>query len=65
MAALYRRFANLFEMIPYAVLALTARIAGAVPFWRSGQSKARRRRNFWDQIQSVRYRREENIPLSV
>ncbi len=39
MTALYRGFANLFELIPYAVLAIVARVAGAVPFWRSGQSK--------------------------
>lgn len=39
MTALYRRFADMFELIPFAVLALVARIAGAVPFWRSGQSK--------------------------
>ncbi len=39
MTALYRSFSNLFELFPYAVLALVARIAGAVPFWRSGQSK--------------------------
>ena len=39
MAALYRSFANVFELIPYAVLALVARIAGAAPFWRSGQTK--------------------------
>ncbi len=39
MTGLYQKFAQLMELIPYAVLALVARIAAAVPFWRSGQTK--------------------------
>jgi len=39
MTGLYQKFMQLMELIPYAVLALVARIAAAVPFWRSGQTK--------------------------
>ena len=39
MTGLYQHVTRLGEMIPYAVLALAARIAAAVPFWRSGQTK--------------------------
>ncbi len=39
MTRLYQPLIRLGETIPYAFLALFARIAGAVPFWRSGQSK--------------------------
>lgn len=37
--ALYAQFAALCGKVPYAVVALACRIAAAVPFWRSGQSK--------------------------
>jgi len=36
---LYQSFARTGELIPYAVIALVARFAGAIDFWRSGQSK--------------------------
>lgn len=36
---LYSGFASLCGKIPYAVIALACRVAAAVPFWRSGQSK--------------------------
>jgi putative oxidoreductase len=36
---LYEGFAALCGKIPYAVIALACRIAAAIPFWRSGQSK--------------------------
>lgn len=36
---LYAQFTNLCGKIPYAVVALACRIAAAMPFWRSGQSK--------------------------
>ncbi len=39
MTGYYQKFTQLMELIPYAVLALVARIAAAVPFWRSGQTK--------------------------
>lgn len=39
MNALYVRFAALCGRIPYAVVALACRVAAAIPFWRSGQSK--------------------------
>lgn len=39
MTRIYDRFSSVFDAIPYALLALIARIAGAIPFWRSGQSK--------------------------
>ena len=39
MAGLYATFVKMCETIPYAVVALACRIAAAVPFWRSGQSK--------------------------
>lgn len=39
MVGLYATFVRLCETIPYAVIALFCRLAAAVPFWRSGQSK--------------------------
>ncbi len=36
---LYSSFAALCGKIPYALVALACRIAAAIPFWRSGQSK--------------------------
>lgn len=39
MTGLYARFVKYCEAIPYSLLALACRIAAAVPFWRSGQSK--------------------------
>lgn len=36
---LYSSFAALSGKIPYAFIALACRVAAAVPFWRSGQSK--------------------------
>jgi len=36
---LYHKFTRLADAIPYSVVALVARIAAAVPFWRSGQTK--------------------------
>lgn len=36
---LYAGFAQISGKIPYALVALVCRIAAAVPFWRSGQSK--------------------------
>lgn len=36
---LYDRFAAICSKIPYVVVALACRIAAAIPFWRSGQSK--------------------------
>lgn len=36
---IYSKFAALFERTPYAPIALACRIAAALPFWRSGQSK--------------------------
>lgn len=39
MTAYYQKFTQLAELIPYAVLAFVARVAAAVPFWRSGQTK--------------------------
>ncbi len=39
MTGLYQHITRFGEMIPYSVLALAARIAAAVPFWRSGQTK--------------------------
>ena len=39
MRNLYASFARSCEMIPYSIMALACRIAAAVPFWRSGQSK--------------------------
>ncbi len=38
-AGLYAAFAAICGKVPYAVVALACRIAAAVPFWRSGQSK--------------------------
>lgn len=35
----YSRFAALCGLFPYAVIALACRVAAAIPFWRSGQSK--------------------------
>lgn len=35
----YGAFAKLCEVIPFALVLLTARLAGAIDFWRSGQSK--------------------------
>ncbi len=37
--ALYTTFSTLCSKVPYAIVALACRIAAAVPFWRSGQSK--------------------------
>lgn len=39
MKDLYAAFENLCDKIPYAFIALVARLAAAAPFWRSGQSK--------------------------
>lgn len=39
MVGLYATFIRICETIPYAVIALFSRLAAAVPFWRSGQSK--------------------------
>ena len=39
MRNLYGAFAGLCERIPYALIALACRVAAAIPFWRSGQSK--------------------------
>lgn len=36
---LYQSFIRTAELIPYAIIALVARFAGAIDFWRSGQSK--------------------------
>ena len=36
---MYGKFAALGEKTPYAVVALACRLAAAIPFWRSGQSK--------------------------
>lgn len=36
---IYGKFAALMEKIPYAAVALACRLAAAIPFWRSGQSK--------------------------
>lgn len=38
-ARLYSAFTALCSKIPYTIVALLCRIAAAVPFWRSGQSK--------------------------
>lgn len=39
MTQLYQSFARMAEAIPYAIIALVARFASAIDFWRSGQSK--------------------------
>ncbi len=39
MTRLYLSFTRMADAIPYAVIALVARFAGAIDFWRSGQSK--------------------------
>lgn len=39
MTGLYSSFTALCGKIPYAVIALACRVAAAIPFWRSGQSK--------------------------
>jgi len=39
MTGIYQLLARLGDAIPYAFIALVARIAAAVPFWRSGQTK--------------------------
>jgi len=39
MTNLYHSFTRLMETIPYALIALVARFAGSIDFWRSGQSK--------------------------
>lgn len=39
MRTLYAGFTQFCEKIPYALIALACRIAAAIPFWRSGQSK--------------------------
>ncbi len=36
---LYARFAALCGKVPYAIVALACRVAAAIPFWNSGQSK--------------------------
>lgn len=36
---LYAAFASLCGTAPYAIIALACRVAAAIPFWRSGQSK--------------------------
>ncbi|MCP5432691.1 MAG: DoxX family protein [Alphaproteobacteria bacterium] len=36
---LYGRFSALCSKVPYTLVALACRVAAAVPFWRSGQSK--------------------------
>ncbi len=36
---LYSAFTALCGKVPYAIVALVCRIAAAIPFWRSGQSK--------------------------
>lgn len=36
---LYGRFSALCSKVPYTIVALACRVAAAVPFWRSGQSK--------------------------
>lgn len=36
---IYAKFAALMEKIPYAAVGLACRLAAAIPFWRSGQSK--------------------------
>lgn len=36
---LYSKFTALAEKVPYAIVALACRLAAAMPFWRSGQSK--------------------------
>ncbi|GJL91632.1 DoxX family protein [Hyphococcus sp.] len=36
---LYSAFTGLCGKVPYAVVALACRVAAAIPFWRSGQSK--------------------------
>lgn len=38
-ADLYSRFSALCSKVPYTIVALACRVAAAVPFWRSGQSK--------------------------
>lgn len=39
MINLYGAFTRLMETIPYALIAIVARFAASVDFWRSGQSK--------------------------
>ncbi len=39
MTNLYQMLIRFGEAIPYAIIALLARFAGAIDFWRSGQSK--------------------------
>ena len=39
MTRLYQSFTRAADLIPYAIIALIARFAGAIDFWRSGQSK--------------------------
>lgn len=39
MTGLYQYFTRIADLIPYAVIALIARFAGSIDFWRSGQSK--------------------------
>ncbi len=36
---LYGRFSALCSKVPYSVIAIACRVAAAIPFWRSGQSK--------------------------
>ncbi len=39
LVALYKNFATLCGKTPYTPVALACRLAAAIPFWRSGQSK--------------------------
>lgn len=39
MRRVYAAAASTLDKIPYAAIALVARVAAAIPFWRSGQSK--------------------------
>lgn len=39
LATLYSKFVSACELIPYTIVAFACRVAAAVPFWRSGQSK--------------------------
>lgn len=39
MTGLYATFVRFCETIPFSLLSLACRLAAAVPFWRSGQSK--------------------------
>lgn len=39
MTGIYHALTRMGEAVPYALIALVARVAAAVPFWRSGQTK--------------------------